>query len=324
MVVPLIATAARAAGSAAVRVAGRKIAQNAAEKGSSRIAQNTIRAGSEVAARRITKVRPSDEDYITPSSPANDNSAPPVAANDNERPVSSIQRGGAPVIENPTAVSRETEQTLPKNITDSLRNQSLVRRDRNPEDEYPDQLEEEMLVRDLEERSAIRRIQLEDQERQTQEEEEQQNEENTEKANQKSPPPFPLVAFSLCVAEWLITLTLAILFFIIGIILLPIGVALEVALEVWKIAVGTAVWFWISSYEHEHLRSLKTDTKNLAQLAKMVKLLKSPKAKRAALLGINAIPVVGELVPINAYMVFSTYMSVKKQIKKSNLSMKTQ
>lgn len=252
------------------------------------------------AKNQAVKRRPSDEVQSLPVG---------VPANDN---VPSTQRGGAPVVQNPTAVSAETGRTLPRNISDSLQNQALVRR------EAPPSAQEEQLYRDADqEQDSIVRRQPQPQMQAPQDEGEQN--ESQGKSQEKSPPPFPLIAFALCVAEYLITLTLAILFFVLSIILLPLGIVLDGALLVWKIAVGTAVWFWISAYEHKHLRSLKNDTKNAIKLAR---LLKSPRAKRAMLLGINAIPIVGELIPVNAYMVYSTYSSVKKQIKKANLELK--
>jgi hypothetical protein len=245
------------------------------------------------------KRRPSDEVVSLPvGEPANDN-------------VPATQRGGAPVVQNPTAVSAETGRTLPKNISESLQNQALVRRE-----EPPSAREEEQQFREnqREQDSLVRRL---PQIQATPDEGEQDESEG--KSEEKTMPPFPLIAFALCVAEWMITLTLAILFFVISVILLPLGVVLEVILEAWKISVGVALWFWIAAYEHKHLRSVKNDTKNAIKLAR---LLKSPRAKRAMLLGINAIPVVGNLLPVNAYMVYSTYSSVKKQIKKANLAIK--
>lgn len=316
MVVPVIA------GSVA-RAAAKKVLQN----GEQVVAKKVGEVAGAVANNIPIKRKPEDGSSFFASQNPVSNGVQPQPANDNNskrkpsdeggfvpRPansnVPSTQRGGQPVKPNPTAVSPETQTTLPPNVAKILNTQGqrqINNNDNNDFDQSDFNTNNPQTVQDFNQPDIIEPTINET-----------GVEVDSEAQSQSVQIPrvvFPFIIFIICIFEWFGVLILSLLGIIFNIILLPVGIAIGIALEAWKISFGIIIYAWILWYEGKYIKSLGNNVKNSMNL---LNALKKKRLARKLFLGAGAIPLIGGLLPLNVYTVYSTYREVKKELMKLN------
>lgn len=254
---------------------------------------------------------------------ANDNTKPTQTENTKNIPagVPSTRRGGAPVVQNPTAVDEETLATLPRQISDSLQNQTQVKKDDkyvgvDGKDYDGDEDEEEALSNyDFLTRNLQRQNNLEDLEILQEIEDETQAVSGVVRRSAD----FPFIMFIITVVEWIFSIVFALLSLVLSAtgVLIPVGIAIDVLLYVWKFIFSSLVFVWTFSYEkkqtgHLRLSAQKADT--TMSIIRQAKNFKKFGAKGTYLL-VGLAPVIDMIIPSNPIMVWSVYRKVNKQIK---------
>jgi len=270
---------------------------------------------------------PSDGGSIAPPKLANDNQLQqdndPNKAN-NQAPAS--QRGGAPVVPNPTAVSKETQSTLSPEIAKLLNTQGQVNRNQDRKSGEFDEDEEE----------GNRNFELENLQQQqenlflqNQFEEEENEDGNREKfikavkiefekkkiqmtdeeimslVDSNFKVKFPMIMFSLTVMAELGDLVLGLVGVVLTFILPPVGLIIDF-MQIFVGFIFTVSFFLWNNYYAKNA----SDYSNKVSFVR--RLIWKFAIRRSWAMAFKWIPIIGELVPINSILVILTYRYMKK------------
>lgn len=234
-----------------------------------------------------------------------------AAFNTTTQSVPQTQRGGTPVIENPTAVDASTAKTLPENVKQTLQNQAQVTRREGGEDdqlrntqeqdtgeseEFLDQIDEGLEVVPNETEETVWEV------------------DDSEKDEIRRGPRFPFIMFTFSVFEWMTVLIFSLAATLFGIIFFPIGIALEVALKSWKTFFAVVLVGWSIWYESRETHSFVSLYRNVV---KKPSLKPTNHVSRRLFLTVGIVPIVGDIIPTNPIMVIMTYRAVRKKFKQN-------
>lgn len=246
--------------------------------------------------------------------------------------VPSTQRGGAPVIQNPTAVDAETASTLPRQISESLQNQAQVRnQNQNTSEDFTEQgikksnydFIRENIRQQQEDLNVLNTLdQIEEEENNNQNFINEVKSEFARKkivmtddevmslVNSNFNVKFPWIMFSIAVAVETGDLILELLGIVLTVVIAPAGIAIGFIQTFIGGIMAVSIFFWNNYY-----------AANASDYSAKVSFVRRQAwrfmIRRSWALVVKMVPYVGAFVPMDSIIIILTYRRLKKITKEA-------